>query len=182
MPLMVTINMRQTIQVLKNTLVFLVVGLLCWQVCFAQVDPWERVKLIEQGKNVHVKLHWGETVKGALDGWSREGLTIQRSRLGTPTGVVRIARSDITEVSQRGMSRAEKAMIALAATGGIFAVYLYMQTQKEYKTENERTFRKALIVIPVVGGIIAGIAALFPQHKEVIYTAAASAPGDPARR
>jgi len=55
---------------MKNAVVILLVNLLCWQVCFAQVDPWERVKLIEPGKKVSVKLLSGRTVNGRMEAWS----------------------------------------------------------------------------------------------------------------
>jgi len=57
----------------KNAVVILLVNLLCWQVCFAQVDAWERVKLIEPGKKVSIKLLSGQTVNGRMETWSADG-------------------------------------------------------------------------------------------------------------
>ena len=53
--------MKRAIGFLSNTFTLLMVALLYHQTCLAQVDPWERVKLIEQGKNVTVKLHSSKT-------------------------------------------------------------------------------------------------------------------------
>lgn len=44
-------QMRHTMRVLDNAIALLLVVLLCHQIGMAQVDPWERVKLIEQEKN-----------------------------------------------------------------------------------------------------------------------------------
>jgi hypothetical protein len=36
------------------------------QTCLAQIDARERIELIEQGKNVNVKLHSGQMLKAGI--------------------------------------------------------------------------------------------------------------------
>jgi hypothetical protein len=167
---------RTTMKALRNTLALMVVALLYQQMCLAQVDPWERVKLIEEGKKVQVKLLSGKTLNGNMAAWNPEGITVRQGK----DKVVPVAKSDVAQVAMvSGMSRGRKAayagLIAGGITGGITAA----------ECAKYRCVPSAGVVVVVVGavwaGIAGGIAALFPPHKEVIYTAAASAPGGPAR-
>ena len=60
--------MTQTMRILKIAMTLILAGLLSWQTCFAQVDPWDRVKLVEPGKKLAVKLHSGRSVNGKMEG------------------------------------------------------------------------------------------------------------------
>jgi hypothetical protein len=51
----------------KSAIALVLTVLLYHQTCLAQVDAWERTKLIEQGKNVNVKLHSGQMRKGRME-------------------------------------------------------------------------------------------------------------------
>jgi hypothetical protein len=170
--------MKERTQMLKRALVFLLAELFAWQVCLAQVDPWERVKLIEQGKKVQVKLHSGKNVNGKMEAWSTEGLSIRQGK----DRAVPVAKSDVAQVAMvSGLSRGRKAGYAFLITGGTIAGLTYAACSSSGCEEPYAAFA-ALGLAGFFGAIAAGIAALFPQHKEVIYTVAASAPADPARR
>jgi len=72
----------------------------------AQVNPWERLSLIEEGKRVAVKLHSGKTVNGRIRKWSPGGLVVLQGE----NRPVQLAKSDIAQVALvAGRSRAEKA-------------------------------------------------------------------------
>lgn len=138
--------------------------------------PYSVGKMIEEKKKVQVKLHSDKTVNGRMEAWSTDGLSVRQGK----NRVVPVAKSDVAQVAMAsGMSRGRKAayagLIAGGITGGITVV-----TCAKY-----RCVPSAGVVVLGVGaawgGIAGGIAALFPPHKEVIYTAATSAPGDPAR-
>ena len=97
-------------------MVLVLVNLLGWQLCLAQVDPWERVKLIEPGKKVQVKLLSGKTLNGKMEAWSAEGLRVRQGK----DKDVPVAKSAVTRVALvTGMSRGRKAAWAGGITGGI---------------------------------------------------------------
>lgn len=158
--------MKPTMRVLNNAIVFLLVALLYHQTCLAQVEPWERVKLIEPGKNVNVKLHSGKTVRGRMASWNTDELTVRQGK----DKVVPVAKSDVAQVAMViGRSRKRKAAYAGLITGGVMAGLVGVSCAKVGCGGKEAgigfgaAFGGALIA--------AGITALFPQHKEVIYTA-----------
>lgn len=152
----------------KSAVVLLLVCTLCHQPSLAQVDPWERIRLIEPGKNVSVKLNSGKTVKGKMEAWNSDGLSVKQGKNKS----VPMAKSDVARVALvTGMSRGRKAayagLIAGGITGGITGA----------ACASDGCFVHpggAIVAIVGVfwGGVSAGIAALFPQHNEVIYTAA----------
>jgi hypothetical protein len=169
--------MKQTMQLLKCLWVFLLVELLCWQVCFAQVDPWERIKLMEQGKKISVKLNSGRSVNGQMEAWSTDGLSVRQGK----DKVTQVAKSEVARVAMPiGMSRGRRATYAgVFVGGGLGALVAAACASQGCDGSPAALFAAGALLY---GGIAAGIAAIFPQHKEVIYTSAASAPGDPARR
>ncbi len=169
--------MKQPTQVLKTAVVFLLAQLLCWQTCFGQVDPWERVKLIEQGKKVAVKLQSGKTLNGKMEAWSPEGMTVRQGE----DKVAPFAKSDIAQVSLvAGMSRGRMAKDAFLITGGITGGVTGAVCASSGCSAKGVIISGALAAV-VLGGVAACISSLFPPHKEVIYTSAASAPGDSVR-
>jgi hypothetical protein len=172
--------MKQAMQVFNSALAFLLVELLCWQVCFAQVDPWERVKLIEQGKKVQVKLLSDKTLNGKMEAWSTEGLSVRQGK----DKVVPVAKSDLTRVAiVSGLSRGRKALFGSAALGsGVGVIFAWGCPVPGIGCKGKEKVGDSVGGIGMVVGLGLLVWALFPQHKEVIYTAAASAPGDPARR
>ena len=169
--------MKQTMQMLKCLWVFLLVELLCWQVCFAQVDAWERIRLIEQGKKISVKLNSGRSVNGQMEAWSTDGLSVRQEK----DKVTQVAKSEVARVAMLiGMSRGRRATYAgVFVGGGLGALVAGACASEGCDVSPAALFAAGALIY---GGIAAGIAAIFPQHKEVIYTSAASAPGDPARR
>ncbi len=166
--------MRQAMQILRSALGLLLVELLCWQTCLAQIDPWERVKLIEDGKKVSVKLLSGKTLNARMEGWSTDGLSVRQGK----DKVVPVAKADVAEVAMvSGMSRGRKALWAGGIVGGgLGGVAAAACASAHCDVPPAALFAAGALVY---GGIAAGIAALFPQHKEVIY---AARPGDLPRK
>jgi hypothetical protein len=150
---------------IRISIVILSFGICSPEAAFAQVDPWERVKLIEPGKSVHVKLNAGRTVKGRMESWTAEGLTVRQGK----DKVVNLTKSEVARVAMvTGMSRGRKAAYGGAIGGAIGAgVTAGICAASICDYPGAVTAGGALWV----GGLAAGIAALFPQHKEVIYTA-----------
>ncbi len=133
--------------------------------CLAQDDPWDRVKLLEPGKRVSVKLTSGKSVNGKMEGWSPESLTVRRGG-----DSIRIERSGIDQVFMvTGMSRGRKAAWAAGVTGGAIGAIGAVACAKEGCSRDEAGF--LLAGAAVYAGIAAGVAALFPPHKETIYLA-----------
>ena len=161
--------MERIQRAVNHAVALLLAALLCGQTCLAQVDPWERVKLIEPGKNVHVRLHSGTTVKGRMESWNPDGLSVRQGK----DKVVPLAKSDIARVAMAtGLSRGRKAGYAALIGGGAGAA-IFGAAAASGPTGLDVP-AGALVAAGAIwiGGISAGVAALFPQHKEVIYTAA----------
>jgi hypothetical protein len=146
----------------------------------AQADPWAHLRIIQPGRNVYVKLHTNKSVKGKMDAWRPDGLTI----LQGGSHVVSIQKPDVAQVALLiGKSRGRKALyaglIAGAAAGTLTGI--------AYKSSDCCEVPTAAVVAgsgAFYGGVAAGIAALFPQHHEVVYSAAkppASSSGGGAR-
>ena len=158
--------MRHTMKALRNTLALMLVALLYHETCLAQVDPWERVKLIEEGKKVQVKLLSGKTLNGTMEAWSTDGLSIRQGK----DKLVPVAKADVTQVAfVTGMSRGRKAAWAGGITGGVVGG-LFVAACLPENCDSELA-ALAVLVTAFWAAVAAGIAALFPQHKEVIYTA-----------
>lgn len=151
----------------KNAIVLLMTVLLSWQMCLAQLDPWERINGIAEGKKVAVKILSGETVNGKMVAWTPDSLTVtQRS-----DKTVQLAKSDVTQVLLvTGKSRGEKAGWAFLIGGGVGGAVLAAAMRSEGSAAG--FFLAGLLWF---GGVAAGIAALFPAHKELIYSATPAA-------
>ncbi|HOK44611.1 MAG TPA: hypothetical protein PLA43_15560 [Bryobacteraceae bacterium] len=161
--------MKPRARVLTN-LICLVAVMFSQQICLAQADPWERVRLIEQNANVHVKLHSGKTVKGKMESWNTDGLSVRQGK----SRVLAVAKSDVRQVVLPiGMSRGRRAAWGLAIGGGVGGGFGgAICAPMECNAKETAAAIGAFAVL--VGGIAAGIAALFPQHKEIIYSARAA--------
>ncbi len=152
-----------TSAILKNT-VLLSLAVLLSGPCLAQVDPWERVKLIEEGKKVSVRLHSGVTVNGKMQAWNPDGMSVRKGKK-----IVGVEKSEVARVDLvTGMSRGRKAAWAGGITGGIFGG----MAGAVCSAYHCRPSAAAVVAAngAMTGGIAAGIAALFPPHKEVIYS------------
>ena len=161
--------MGHIVKPLWNSMSLLLACLVCSQTCLAQADPWERVDMVKQGRNVYVKLHTNQSLKGKMDLWRKDGLSLKQGR----TKVVSIEKSDVAEVALLiGRSRGRKAMLAGIIAGSVSGGL----TAAGYAASGACCDVSPAVVIPAAagfwGGIAAGIAALFPQHHEVIYLAA----------
>jgi hypothetical protein len=170
--------MKQTMRILNSAVPLILAGLLSWQTCFAQVDPWERVKLVEPGKKLSVKLHSGRSVNGKMETWSAGGVAVRQGK----DRVVQVKKSDVALVAMvSGMSRERKATYAFLITGGITGG-LRLAACASADCEQPYAGLAALGYAGFFGAIAAGIAALIPPHKEVLYTALPSVPATGAPR
>ena len=150
--------------VFGNAFALALTALISQQICLAQVDLWERVRLIEPGKKVAIKLHSGSTVSGKMEAWNPQGLSVRQGKQKVST----VEKSDVAQVALvTGMSRARKAMYAGLIAGGVTGALMGAACSS--------SCYPSPVVVPIgaafIGGTAAGIAALFPPHKEVIYTA-----------
>ncbi len=135
----------------------------------ARSDAWERAKLIAPGKKVSVRLHNGKTVNGKLQSWSPEGLTVL-----TRDRVMEVGKSEIATIALVvGMSRGRRAMWA-ALIGGAAGAGVGGALCATGSGCDVPTAALAAGTAVSIGGIAAGIAALIPQHKEVIYATSPS--------
>jgi hypothetical protein len=151
----------------------LIVCALISQLGLGQIDPWERVRLIEQGKSVSIKLLSGNTVSGKMDEWQADGLVIRKRKDKTVT----IPRPDVARVYlNAGMSRGHRAAWAFGIGGGTGAALYGGVAAASGGVDGISTGAFALGGGLFIGGISAAIAALIPQHKELIYQAPAAAP------
>lgn len=142
----------------------------------AQSDPWDRVRLIEVGKNVQVKLLSGKTVKGKMKSWSPEGMQLRKGE----DNVVPVAKADVQRVSYvAGMSRGNRAGWAFLIGGGAGAALGAAACRPSSDCEIHPAAAAGVIAL-WVGGISAGIAALIPQHKETVYLAVPAGSEPPA--
>ena len=146
---------------------FVLWALLC-QLGFSQTDPWERVKLIEKGKTVFAILASGTTVSGKMEEWRPDGLVVRKGRDKT----VMVARPDVLKVYLvAGMSRGRRAAWAFGIGTAVGAALYGAAAGASGGVED---MPAAAFIIGgglFIGGISAGIAALIPQHKELIYMA-----------
>lgn len=159
--------MSQRMQFFKSTMALCLTQLLCWQMCLAQVDPWERINVIAEDKKVAVKILSGKTVNGKMVAWTPDSLTVTQRNDKT----VQLAKSDVTQVLLvTGKSRGEKAGWAFLIGGGVGGAVLAAAMRSEGSAAG--FFLAGLLWF---GGVAAGIAALFPAHKELIYSATPAA-------
>lgn len=154
---------------LERPLVIPMALLLCGSAVAQQsvADPWERIRLIEPGKKVTVTLHSGDKVNGKMGPWSPEALTVIKGK----DQAAQLAKSDVAKVALvAGMSRATRAGWAALIGGGVGAGLMGAACAGGSGCDVPPAALAAGGAI-WFGGIAAGIAALIPQHKEVIYTA-----------
>ena len=166
--------MKSAWKALRQSATPMLVCLLCCQMCLAQVDPWERVRLIESGMKVQVKLISGKTVNAKMDTWSADGLSVLQGKQAS----VGIPKSEIAQVwMATGISRKRKAayagLITGGAIGGLIGGACAASDYGCYETGAVAVFSAGFL-----GGIAAGIAALFPQSKALIYSTAPAPRGN----
>lgn len=155
-----------THNVLKGAILFSMATWISGGLAVGQMDPWERVRLLEEGKSVSVTLHSGGHVNGKMEAWSAEGVRIQQGRAIVPVEKAKIARVELVI----GPSRGTKAAIAGGITAGVVASLLLASCAQASCRASE--YGKVTgVASGVFGGGAAGIAALFPQHHELIYVA-----------
>ena len=138
--------------------------------CAAQGDSWELIKVIAPGRSVQVKLHSAKAIKGKMGAWRADGISITQSKK-----VISMDKDDVAEIALLiGRSRGRKAMLAGVITGG--AVAGIVGASYGINADDCCFDPSAGVLVPLAagfwGGVAAGIAALFPQHQEVIYSAA----------
>ena len=166
-----------------NTLVLILVGVLAQQACLAQADAWDRVQLIQPGKKVSVQLGSGKTVSGTMEAWGASDLTVRHHK----DQIIVLARSDVKKVALvSGMSRGRKATYTgLVAAGGFRGALGALEGAACTRPQSccgssACTGPEMVAVAAFWSGVAAGIAALFPQHKEVVYQALSGQPsGNP---
>jgi len=152
---------------LRYTLALALVALVCQQTSLAQADPWDRLKVLEQGNNVKVSLLSGKTVAGKMQVWTADGLTVRQGK----NKLMRVERAEVTEVVLLlGKSRSRKAAFWGLITGSIGGVMVGALSGYSIGDTGERVLvgAGAFLLYGVIGG---GIAALSPQKKMVLYTA-----------
>lgn len=158
--------MGTTAKALRNSIASVLVCLACSSACLAQVDPWEHVRIIQPGRSIYVRLHTGKAMKGRMDAWRADGLSLQRRGK-----VVSIDKSEVAQVALLiGKSRGRKALYAGLITGAAAATVSGL-AYYSYDCCGVSTAAVAAGSGAFWGGVAAGIAALFPQHHEVIYAA-----------
>ncbi len=130
-------------------------------------DPWERIRLIEPGKKVAITLNSGKSVNGKMGSWSPEGLTVLKGG----DKAEQLAKSDVAKVALvAGMSRGSRAgWAALIGGGAGTALYGGTCAGDRWCPTNPAAMAAAGGIF--FGGIAAGIAALIPQHQELLYVA-----------
>jgi len=151
--------------ILRNTALLSLAALLSSRLCLAQVEPWERIRLIDEGKNVSVTLFSGEKVNGKMGAWTVDGIQVRKGDKAVTVEKGRVERVELVT----GMSRGRKAAWAGGITGGIVAGLVGLVCA-EYRCKPSG-FAATAGSAALWGGGAAGIAALFPAHKELIYRA-----------
>lgn len=158
--------MKQLLSAAFQATVVLAVAFFHARSSAAQSESWERVRLIESGKGVYVKLASGATVKGKMESWSVDGLEVRQSK----NKVVPVAKGDVERVSMvTGMSRGRRAGWAALIGGGAGAALGAGVCSGQSADCDIHPAAVAGATALWVGGISAGIAALIPRHKEIIY-------------
>jgi hypothetical protein len=158
---------KLTHRLFHHAAAFLLVALPYHQNCLAPVDPWQRVKTIEHRKSVQVKLRSGKTVKGKMESWSAEGISVRRDN----DRVITLAKSDVARVAMlTGMSRNKKGaygMLIGGVAGGVVMGKACASMSDCDVSPSGMGIGGALLF----GSIGCVIGALLPEHKEIIYTA-----------
>lgn len=120
-------------------------------------------------------MHSGTTVKGKMESWNTEGLSLRQVN----DKVVKLAKSDVAQVAiATGWSRGRKAAYGLLIGAGAGAGFLGGTCAASAGCDVPPAAMAAGGAL-AVGGIAAGVAALFPQRREVIYTANSAGAASP---
>lgn len=158
--------MGRAARALRNLIAPVLMCLVCSSTCLGQSDSWAQVRIIQPGRNVYVRLQTGKAIKGRMDAWHPDGLSLRGHGK-----VVSIDRSEIAQVALLiGKSRARKALYAGLIAGSAGATLMGLAYQS-YGCCGPSTAAVAAGAGAFTGGVAAGIASLFPRHHEVIYSA-----------
>jgi hypothetical protein len=159
--------MIRTTKVVRSATVILLAPFMLQLACLAQVDAWERIKLIEPGRSVHVKVQSGKTVKGKFESWSPDKLGLRQGK----DRVVDVGRAEVVRIAVvTGRSRRSRAGYAGLIGGAVGAGLLGVACAAGSGCDVSPGAMAAGGAL-YFGGIAAAIAALIPQHKDVIYAA-----------
>jgi hypothetical protein len=130
------------------------------------------VKLIEPGRKVSVTVRGGRSIKGRMQTWSPDAVAVLQGK----DKVVRVPKDEVSTLAMVvGLSRAKRAGYA-AAIGGASGAALFGAL---CAGDDDCDVSPSLVAAGAaiwIGGIAAGVAALIPQHKEVIYRSAPAKP------
>ena len=146
----------------SSVLVILVPALLCAQ------SAWDNLCNIQPGRKVEVRQTGGKKISARFQSASESAVTVQTGR-----ELRSIPRAEVSSVSLViGKSRGTKAAIAAGVTGGALGgmIGAYCAAGDECTLSNGGP-----IVIGFFAAIAGGIAALFPPHREVVYSASPGA-------
>jgi hypothetical protein len=149
--------------IVRNAGLLVLAGLVSPQFCPAQVDPWERVKLLQEGKQVSVTLHSRKQIEGKMQHWSPEAITLLQGHQ-----LLSLEKAQISKVEfVTGMSRGTKAGIAGGITGGVFLGLGGLVCARSHCSAQD--VGAVMISTGIFSLGAAGIAAAFGPHKELIY-------------
>lgn len=138
------------------------VTLLFAQAAMAQSDPWQRVQLAQAGRKVEVRNRAGHRMSGTLESWSPGSISLRNRK-----GVTTFDRNDVASVAMLvGWSRGKKAAVAFGVTAAVVGALVGAGCAKGC----DDGVQYVLPAIPGLGGAAAGVAALFPQQREVLYS------------
>jgi hypothetical protein len=143
----------------SSALLVLVPLLLCAQ------SAWDNLRNLQAGRKVEVRQTSGKKISGRFESASDVAITVQ---VGRETRS--IPREQVASLSLViGKSRGTKAAIAGGVTGGVLATMVGISCAANNGCEDGMEY--VIIGIPMYSGVAAGIAALFPPHREVVYSA-----------
>ena len=142
------------------------VALFLPQTSTAQLDPWLHVQLTPAGRKVEVHDRAGKRISGTLESCTADSLRVRNRK-----GIIALEKSEVARVSLvTGRSRGRKALIASGVTAAVLGAMVGLSCVNGCP---EETGYVALGIVPWTG-IVGGIAALFPPHRDEIYSIHAS--------
>ena len=128
-------------------------------------SAWDNLRNIQPGRKVEVRQTGGKKISARFQSASETAVTVQAGRETRS-----IPREQVASVSLViGKSRGAKAAIAGGVTGGVLATMVGISCGASHGCEDGMEY--VIIGIPMYSGIAAGIASLFPPHREVVYSA-----------
>lgn len=155
-------------KIIRSTLALLLTTLLCNSTCVAQPDAWERLRSIEPGKKISVRLASGGTVEGKLKAWSTSELTLQQGNGQAMT----LSKPDVARVVKFvGMARWQKAIIGSTALGTSAAAQAAWGCKCCTDCKTQGNAHSVAVAVGIIAGLGLLVWALFPQRVEEVYAA-----------